>query len=72
MNKPIAVLGLSNFGGIAILDINERDEEVTIQWYEDEPEIVHYDYEYNEDEDETEAFFLIGDTKYYFSDFMRI
>ena len=69
--KPIAGLTLTNWGGIAILEINERDEEITVQFYNNDPITVQYDYEYNE-EDETEAFFLIGDTKYYFNEFMRI
>ena len=72
MTKPIATLCLSNWGGITILDINEHDEEVTYQWYDNEPETVQYDYEYNEYLDESEAYFIVGETKYYFHEFMRI
>ena len=70
--KPIAVLTLSNWGGIAILEINEHDEELTYQWYDNAPEKVQYYYEYDKESDETEAFFLIGETKYYFNEFMVI
>ena len=69
---PIAGLTLTNWGGITILEINERDEEITVQLYNNDPITVQYDYEYNEEEDETEAFFLIGDTKYYFNEFMMV
>ena len=43
MNKPIAVLTLSNWGGIAILEVNDYEETVTYQWYDNEPETVQYD-----------------------------
>lgn len=72
MNKPIAVLCLSNWGGIAIIDINDHDETVTYQWYDNEPQTVQYDYEYDEDTDEFETFFMIHDNKYYFHEFMVI
>lgn len=72
MNKPIATLCLSNWGGISILEIDDYDETVVFCWYDDEPETTHYYYEYNEDTDETEAYFVIGETKYYFHEFMRV
>lgn len=72
MLKPIATLCLSNWGGIAILEINERDEEVTLQFYNNDPITVQYDYEYNEDKQELQPFFLLGDTKYYFNEFMMV
>ena len=70
--KPVGILTLSNWGGIAILEINDRDDTLTYQWYDNEPETVQYDYEYDEEADEFEAFFLIGDTKYYFHEFMVV
>ena len=66
MDNPIAVLALSNWGGITILEIDDYTETVSFQWYDDEPETTYYYY------DEDEAFFLVGDTKYYFNEFMRI
>ena len=66
MIRPIAVLTLSNWGGIAILEINERDEEVTYKWYDDEPATTKYYF------DEEEAYFIVGETQYYFNEFMRI
>lgn len=71
MNKPIAVLTLTNWGGIAILEIDEYEEILTYQYYDEEPKKVHYDYEYNEEDCKMEPFFLIGDTKYYFNEFMK-
>lgn len=72
MSKPIAVLCLSNWGGIAILSIDDREETVTYQWYDNEPETVSYDYKYDEETDEVEAYFIVGESKYYFHEFMRI
>ena len=72
MNKDIAVLGLPNWGGISIIDINERDEEVTYQWYNNESETVPYDYEYDKETDEVETYFIVGETKYYFHEFMMV
>lgn len=72
MNKPIAVLTLSNWGGIAILEIDEYEQNVKYQWYDNEPEIAPYDTEYDEDTDEFETYFIIGETKYYLHEFMRI
>ena len=67
MDKPIAVLGLSNWGGIAIFDINDYEQTVKFKWYDDEIETTHYYYN-----DEGEAYFLVGETQYYFNEFMRI
>lgn len=64
--KPIATLCLSNFGGIAIFEINDYENIVTYQWYNEKPETVCYYY------DEGEAYFVVGDTNYYFNQFMRI
>lgn len=53
----IGYWSLSNFGGVAVLDIDEYSNQLLIQWYDEEPEWVKVEEEVGDiiDED-TEEF----------------
>lgn len=73
VDEPIAVLSLTNFGGIEIYDIN--DEEVTYAINDgenvSEKETVELKWDCEDENGDCSPYFNIGDNKYFIRDFIR-
>ena len=66
-----AVLGMSNFGGIAIMLDPYNQDYLHYKWYENAPERAEIYQDYEDDTGLTRPYFLIEEDRYYLDEFMR-
>lgn len=68
-NKFIAGWTLSNFGGVGVIEVNDVENTMLIQYYDEEPEEVVI--QWDADVEDGEPFIMVGELQLFLSDCMR-
>ncbi len=70
-DRPIATMGLTNWGGIAIYDLNDEEVTYAFVYGDEEPEKETASIEYDCEDEDCRPYFSVEGEKYYLDDFMR-